>query len=78
MPAIWYFVVIIATYFYAQSIRPKANVPKPAALADFDLPVAEQGQARPIAFGEVTVTGPNILGYGALTSQPIKTKGGKK
>lgn len=32
----------------------------------------------PVVFGEVWITGPNILWYGDLDTTPIKVKGSKK
>ncbi len=60
------------------ALAPKPPQPKPAALADFDVPVAEEGRPIPVVFGTVTLTGPNVLWYGDLRSTPITSKGGKK
>lgn len=60
------------------ALAPKPPRPKPAALDDFDVPVAEEGRPVPVVFGTVTLTGANVLWYGDLRSDPIKAKGGKK
>lgn len=69
--------VVISAYV-ATALAPKPPKPKPTALQDFEVPVAEQGRPVPVVFGTVLVTGPNVLWYGDLSSKPIKTKGGKK
>lgn len=60
------------------ALAPKAPQPKPAALEDFDVPVAEAGRPIPVVFGTVTLTGPNVLWYGDPNFDPITAKGGKK
>lgn len=60
------------------ALAPKPPQAKPATLADFDVPVAEEGRPVPVIFGTVTVTGPNVLWYGDLGSKAITKKGGKK
>jgi len=58
-------------------LTPKPPVPKAAALADFQVPTAEQDRAIPVIFGKVRVTGPNVVWYGDLSTVAIKG-GGKK
>lgn len=72
-----YFVVLIISTIISIALAPKPPTPKPAALSDFDVPVAEQGRPIPVVFGTVTITGPNVLYYGDLSNTPIKKKGGK-
>lgn len=61
-----------------RALAPKQPTPKPASISDFDVPTAEQGRPIPVVFGTVTVTGANVIWYGNLSTQAIKTKGGKK
>lgn len=72
--AIYY---LIAAIILSYALAPKPPSAKPAALEDFDVPVAEEGRPIPVVFGTVTVTGANVLWYGALTTKPVKSKGGK-
>lgn len=72
------FVVLVVSAFISAALAPKPQQPKPAALQDFDVPVAEEGRPIPVVFGTVTLTGPNVLWYGDLRSTPIRSKGGKK
>lgn len=73
-----YLVVILVASFVASALAPKPPAPKPASLQDFDVPTAEQGRPIPVAFGTVTVTGPNVIWYGRLRTVAIRKKGGKK
>ena len=66
-----YIAVLIVASFVAYALAPKPEAPKPAALNDFDLPTAEEGRAIPVIFGTVWITGPNVIWYGDLASQPI-------
>jgi hypothetical protein len=59
-------------------LAPKPPQPKPAGIGDFKVPTAEQDRTIPVVFGTVWITGPNVVWYGDLRSQPIKKKGGKK
>ena len=70
--------MLIVSLVVSYALRPKPPVPKPAALKDFDVPVAEQGRPIPVVFGTLTLTGPNVLWYGDLRTTPIKSSGGKK
>ncbi len=70
--------LLIASYFISAALAPKPPVPKPAALEDFDIPLAEEGRAIPVVFGEVVLKSPSLMWYGDLRTTPIKQKGGKK
>lgn len=78
MQIVAYLVVLIVSSLIAYALAPKPPAPKPAALSDFDVPTAEEGRPIPVVFGTVTITGPNVLWYGALRAEAIKKKGGKK
>lgn len=71
-------ILLVVSVIVSYALRPKPAVPKPAALEDFDIPVAEQGRPVPVVFGTILLTGPNVLWYGDLRTTPIKVKGGKK
>lgn len=70
--------LLIASYFISAALAPKPPVPKPAALEDFDIPMAELGRAIPVVFGTMILKSPSVMWYGDLRSTPIKKKGGKK
>jgi hypothetical protein len=70
--------VLVASALLSIALAPKPPAPKPAALDDFDAPVAQEGRPIPVVFGTVTITGSNVLWYGDLRTTPIKSDGGKK
>lgn len=72
-----YLAVLVVAAIVSYALAPKPPTPKPPALEDFDIPTAEQGRPIPVVFGTVTVTGPNVVWYGDLKTDPIKKSGGK-
>ena len=78
MNFVFQLVLLVVSYFVSAALAPKPPKPKPAALEDFDIPVAEQGRPVPVVFGTVQITGPNVLWYGDLRTTAITEKGGKK
>lgn len=78
MEIIAYIAVLVISAFVSAALAPKPQPPKPASLADFDVPTAEEGRPIPVVFGTVTVTGPNVIWYGNLRTTEIRKKGGKK
>ena len=78
MEIFYYLAVLVVSSVVAMALAPKPKPPKPAALSDFDAPTAEEGRAVPVIFGTVWITGPNVVWYGDLESEPIRKKGGKK
>lgn len=73
-----YLAILIIATFVAVALAPKPPIPKPASLADFAVPTADEGRPIPVVFGTVTVTGSNVIWYGNLTSEAITKEGGKK
>jgi hypothetical protein len=78
MDPITFLIILVVSAVVTQALMPKPEQPKPAELADFDAPTAEEGRPIPVVFGTVRVTGPNVLWYGDLYTKAIKKKGGKK
>jgi hypothetical protein len=64
----------VVTTLVSIALAPKPPRPRPAALDDFDLPVAEEGKPVQVIFGTVRQTGPNVLWFGDLSSKAIKKK----
>lgn len=58
--------------------RPKPEVPQPASLEDFNIPVAKEGREFPLIGGTVWVNDPQMAWHGDLKTQAIKDSGGKK
>ncbi|MCY1266017.1 hypothetical protein D9M68_656270 [compost metagenome] len=57
--------------------QPKPQTPKPAALADFDLPVADEGTPQCVFFGDCWTPDWQVLSYGNYRTSKIRTKSGK-
>lgn len=70
--------IIIVSALISAALAPKQQPPKPAALDDFDAPTADEGRPIGVVFGDVWISGPNVIWYGHLRSEPIKKGGGKK
>jgi hypothetical protein len=73
-----WFIVLIATTLIARALAPKPPQPKPAALEDFDIPVAERGKPMGVVFGTVIIESPNTLSYGDLNVTAIRKEPEKK
>lgn len=71
-------VVLVVASVISYALAPKPPVPTPPSLQDFTVPTAEDGRPVPVIFGEVWVTGSNVLWYGDLATSPIQKSGGKK
>lgn len=72
----WEIVYFIVAVILSVALSPRPPDAKPAALEDFEFPVAEQGRPIPVIFGDVWVRGPNVLWYGGLWSKAIKKRSG--
>lgn len=73
----WFVVVFIASLVASLALAPKPPEPKPAGLADINVPTAEPGRPIPIVFGTVLLEDPNVVWYGDLSTTEIKSSGGK-
>lgn len=65
-------IIIVVAIALSIALAPKPPRPKAATISDFDLPTAEEGRAVPVVFGQVDITGPNVLWYGQLSTTPIR------
>lgn len=71
-------VMLVVSFVLSYALAPKPAQPPKPSLEDFDFPTAEEGRPIPVVFGDVWISGPNILWYGDLDTTAIKAKGGKK
>lgn len=71
-------ILLVVSLVISYAMRPKPVIPKPAALEDFDIPMAELGRAIPVVFGTMILKSPSVMWYGDLKNKAIKKKGGKK
>lgn len=78
MNFLYYFVVLVVSYFVGQALAPKPQAPKPAAFEDVDVPQFEEGTPQEVIFGDCWTQSWMVLGLGNFRSEPIKKKGGKK
>lgn len=71
-------IALVVAAAVAYALAPKPPSPTPPTLEDFQVPTAEDGRPVPVVFGEVWITGPNVLWFGDLATDPIRRSGGKK
>lgn len=69
-------ILYIVTLILSIALAPKPKAPKSASIEDFSFPTAEEGRAIPVVFGDIEITGPNVLWYGDLSIKPIKKRAG--
>jgi hypothetical protein len=65
--------ISIGVAIAAYAMMPGAPKPKPASLTDVSAPTANQGLPIPVVFGTVRVMSPNVVWWGDLHYEPIKT-----
>lgn len=70
------FLYFVATLALSIALSPRPKAPRAATLEDFDFPTAEEGRPIPVVFGEVDISGANVLWYGDLDIQAIKKRSG--
>src|SRR3954471_22441643 len=68
----WNIIIAVASYFLNLVLAPKPQNAKPASLADFDIPTAEEGIEIPVVFGTVNIRNPNVMWYGDLDTDAIR------
>lgn len=75
----WFLAVLfVGAIGIGLALQPRVQNQRPAGLGDITAPVAEEGLEIPVLFGTRDFNGPNIVWYGDLSTQAIKSKGGKK
>jgi len=72
-----YLVFAVVVVVLAIALQPKIPQAKPAELSEIDVPTAEQGKPISKVFGRVVVKSPNVVWYGDLGYNKIKSSGGK-
>lgn len=73
----WAYIIVLAVVLILGiALAPKPPAPKAAEISDFDFPTAEEGRPIPVLFGEIDITGANVLWYGDLEVKPIKKRSG--
>lgn len=69
-------ILYIVTLILSIALAPKPKAPKSASIEDFDFPTAQEGRSIPVVFGDIEITGPNVLWYGDLLTRKIKKRAG--
>ena len=74
----WEIVIIstlisLGTAIAAYALAPKPPAPSRPSLQDISAPTAEAGRPIPVVFGTVWVECPNVVWFGDLHYEPIKT-----
>lgn len=77
------FALMAVSVVVSALIRPKAQTPEPAKLADFEFPQDAEGTPEMVVFGDVWIEGWFVIWYGNLTTQKVRASdisdgGGKK
>lgn len=67
-------VVAVALAVLAFVFAPKPSSPKNDASRDLEVPTAEAGRPVPVIFGDMTIKGPNCLGYWEISKETVKVK----
>ncbi len=76
MPWIILGVVLLGTFLAAYYLAPKPKLEnaRPAALSEFSVPRADEGDPVPIVYGTTRLRSPNTLWYGDYAAKAVKQK----
>lgn len=72
-----YLIYAVVVIIVAVALMPKPPGQKPPSLSEIDVPTAQQGKPVAVVFGRRIVMSPNIVWFGALGYNKIKSSGGK-
>lgn len=70
-------IILVASVALSYALQPKPQTPEPASMKDINIPTAEEGKPIGVVFGRVVVKSPNVIWYGDLRTDSVKTKSGK-
>lgn len=68
------FLVAVVLAVLAYVFAPKPSSPQSDSTRDLEAPTADAGRPIPVVFGEMTVKGPNCLGYWEISKETVKVK----
>jgi len=75
----WWFIAGFAVMLFATyALAPKAQSTPPPGMDQIKVPTAEEGREIPVLFGCREIKSPNVVWYGDMRTNAIKSKGGKK
>jgi hypothetical protein len=77
---VWAIGALVASYAISSLITPSGGgePAKPGSLEDFNFPQVEEGTSQMVIFGDVIVEDYQILWYGNLRTEPVKSEGVSK
>lgn len=74
----WYAAYFVASLVISYAMMPKPQNAKPPGLSEIKVPTAEVGREIPVLFGTRDIESANVVWYGDIRLEPVKSKGGKK
>lgn len=74
----WNIALWVISTAVAILLAPKPEVPKPATLDDFNVPIVKEGAILSLFGGTILKKDPYVAWYGDLKHRPIRASGGKK
>lgn len=66
---------LVVSLVLSYMLAPKPDTPDPAKLEDLDVPTADPARKVPVVFGTVWIQDPNVVWYGDLDTEKIKSDG---
>lgn len=66
--------MFVASLVISQALQPKAQKPKAATMADFDMPTTDDGTPKTVVFGDVWLTDWCVIGAGNFRAEEITKK----
>ena len=73
-----YLVIAVVFAVISFALRPRTPETPPPSTEDLSVPTAEEGNPIPVVFGRVLVTGPNVVWYGDLGYEEVRSESGGK
>jgi hypothetical protein len=69
----WFVVALVVSMVVSYAMQPKPQAQPPAGLGEFNVPTAEVGREIPVLFGTRDMSGPNVVWYGDLRTEAVKS-----
>jgi hypothetical protein len=74
----WYIAGFVVMLFATYALTPKAQSTPPPGLDQIKVPTATEGREIPVLFGCREIKSPNVVWWGNMKTNAIKSEGGKK
>ena len=69
----WWLIELIVVAIVAVAMTPKTESQPPAGLDQFTIPTAKVGREIPVLFGTKLIRSSNVVWYGDLKTEPIRS-----